>query len=221
VAPYSSEDLSGKALNKQALQERMGLAATPGMPLVGMVSRMTWQKGIDLVLDTMGRLLDQPLQVAVLGNADDEYGHHCERRWRQLAGAFPGRVAAEFRYDEALSHLLEAGADMFLMPSRFEPCGLNQMYSMAYGTLPLVRHTGGLADSVVDTTPRTLSNGTATGFVFHLGSEGELLACALRALCLYRDQNAWRMVQTNGMRKDFSWRASAAQYLEIYRRLAG
>ncbi len=215
AAPYSSEDLSGKLDNKRLLQARLALEPDPELPILALVTRLTYQKGVDLVLGLVDELLEQPLQWAVLGSGDKAY----EAQWRALAEIYPGRVGVSIGYHEELAHLVEAGADLFLMPSRFEPCGLNQMYSMRYGVLPVVRRTGGLADSVVDITPRSLLDGAATGFVFENANREELRACLLRALLLYRDQATWRQAQLHGMRRDFSWAASAARYLELYRTL--
>ncbi len=214
-APYSARKLTGKAADKRALQQRLGLNTDPETPILGMVSRMTWQKGVDLVLDIVPDLMEQPVQLAILGSGDRGY----EARWRELAAQMPGRIGVQIGYDERLAHLIEGGADIFLMPSRFEPCGLNQMYSMRYGTPPAVRRTGGLADSVVDTTPKTLADGTATGFVFDGANTREFIACLLRALLLQGQTAAWRKVQRNGMSLDFSWEHSARQYLDIYRQL--
>jgi starch synthase len=214
---YGPDRLSEKAASKRALQERMGLEPDPARVVLGMVTRLTWQKGVDLVLDLLPTLLRQPVQIVLLGAGDRAY----EARWRQVAADLPGRVGVFIGYDEALAHLVEAGADVFLMPSRFEPCGLNQMYSMRYGTPPVVRRTGGLADSVVDTTPATLDDGTATGFVFEGATDVELLAGLYRALLLQRDRPTWRAVQRHGMSADFSWDRSAAEYLTIYRNLLG
>lgn len=212
---YGPGNLCDKARNKRLLQERLALALEPHQPLLALITRLTYQKGIDLLLELAEELLQQPLQLAILGSGDKTY----EAQWRALAEEYPGQVGVTIGYDEQLAHLLEAGADIFLMPSRFEPCGLNQMYSMRYGTLPVVRCTGGLADSVVDTTPRSLLDGRATGFVFEGANRAELLACILRTLLLYGDQHTWRRIQYNGMQQDFSWSASAAQYLELYRQL--
>ncbi len=216
AAAYTPARLAGKKKNKLALQERLGLDAVADTPVLGLVSRLTWQKGIDLILEVLPDLLEQErFQVAVLGSGDRQY----EARLQALAEAFPERVAVVLGYDEPLSHLIEAGADLFLMPSRFEPCGLNQMYSMRYGTPPLVRRTGGLADSVVDATPATLSEGTATGFVMDDPSPAELRCALVRALLLYRERTTWAGLQRAGMSRDFSWRHSAAAYLALYREL--
>jgi len=214
-AHYSSGDFAGKAANKRALQERLGLPVEPDTPVLGIVSRLTYQKGTDLVLDIAGELLKQPLQLVVLGTGQKIY----ESRLRQLAVAHPSRVGIAIGYDEGLAHLVEAGADIFLMPSRFEPCGLNQMYSMLYGTPPVVHAVGGLADSVVDATPASLADGTATGFLFHGANPAEVLAVVMRALLLYGNGQAWHKLQVNGMKRDFSWKCSARKYLEIYQTL--
>jgi starch synthase len=155
--------------------------------------------------------------VALLGAGDRAF----ETRWRQAAADMPGRVGVLIGYDEGVAHLIEAGADIFLMPSRYEPCGLNQMYSMRYGTPPVVRRTGGLADSVTDTTPASMAEGTATGFVFDNANEAELFACLLRALMVHRDRSTWRALQRQGMARDFSWEQSAGRYLGVYRELVG
>ena len=215
--PYGPDRLGDKAASKRALQERLGLEVDPRRPIVGMVTRLTYQKGVDLVLDLLPEILRQPIQIALLGAGDRAF----EARWRQAATDLPGRVGVTIGYDEGLGHLIEAGADMFLMPSRFEPCGLNQLYSMRYGTPPIVRRTGGLADSVVDTTLASLDDRTATGFVFDGASAVELLACIHRALITFRDRPTWRSIQRNGMSRDSSWDQSAAEYRAIYGRVLG
>lgn len=211
-AHFGPKKFVGKAVNKQILQERLGLEAAPEVPMLTMVTRLTYQKGVDLLLGITEQLLEQPVQLVVLGSGDKNY----ELQLRQLARRHPYRVSFTAGYEKALSHLIKAGADIFIMPSRFEPCGLGQMYSMRYRTVPVVRHTGGLADSVVDTTPRSLADGTATGFVFQGANETELLACLLRVLLVYGNPQHWQKLLNNGMQKDFSWTASAARYLEVY-----
>jgi starch synthase len=151
----------------------------------------------------------------LLGSGEKDF----EQRLQNLAHVYPDKMAIRLGYDEPLAHLVEAGADVFLMPSRFEPCGLNQMYSQRYGTLPIVRKTGGLADTVVDALPDTIANKTATGFVFNEASASSLLETIKRALILYNDQKIWTTLQVNGMKKDFSWQHSALQYLELYESL--
>ena len=158
-------------------------------------------------------MIDMPLQFVLLGNGEHEFEHGLQN----LAHIYPDKIAITIDYDESLAHLIEAGADIFLMPSRFEPCGLNQMYSQRYGTIPVVRKTGGLADTVVDTLPETIANKTATGIVFNEASPGTLLEAIKRAMILYSSPAIWKQLQTNGMKKDFSWQLSAKQYLALYR----
>lgn len=212
AAPYSAGDLGGKAACKRALQRQMGLKVDAEVLLLGMVSRFTQQKGLDVVLDIAQQLLDMPVQLVFLGSGDAEM----QRRVLALAHHHPGQVGAYVGFDEGLSHVIEAGADMFLMPSRFEPCGLNQMYSQRYGTPPLVHATGGLRDSVVDCTPVTLARGKATGFVFEEMTPEALLHTVERAEAAFRDKPTWQALQRNGMQQDFSWKNSAAAYLDIY-----
>jgi starch synthase len=217
AATYGSKDWAGKAINKQQLQQSLNLEQDPRAHVLGMVSRLTYQKGVDLVLGIGETLMEQPVQLVILGSGDNTY----EGEWRGLAGRYPRRIGVAIGYDEKLAHLIEAGSDSFLIPSRFEPCGLNQMYSMRYGTIPIVRRTGGLADSVTDVRPSSLEDRTATGFVFEQANRSELLASVLRALLAYEDEPLWRSIQNNGMARDFSWRTSAVRYLELYRHLIG
>ena len=209
---YDAADLSGKAANKRALQERMGLRTDTDIPLFGLVSRFTYQKGVDTVLKIATALFKLPAQLVLLGNGDEDL----QQAALELAHSYPGKMAVQVGFDEGLSHLIEAGADIFLMPSRFEPCGLNQMYSQRYGTPPLVHATGGLIDSVVDCTPQTLALGTASGFVFNKMDAPGLLAAARRAVTIYRDKKTWQALQRSGMGKDFGWEKSAAAYRDIY-----
>ena len=213
---YGADTLAAKAFNKKALQRRLGLAPAPEVPLFGVVSRLTEQKGLDWLLEIAPRLLALPAQLALLGGGDPAL----ERGFRALAQSRPLEASATIGFDEALSHLIEAGADAFLMPSRFEPCGMNQMYSQRYGTPPIVRATGGLADTVVDCTPATLTGGSASGFVFQEASAKALLATVERAAGAWRESTTWRALQRNGMARNFGWDASARRYAEIYHRLA-
>ncbi|HNQ03068.1 MAG TPA: glycogen synthase GlgA [Thiobacillaceae bacterium] len=201
---YSARDLSDKRHCKQALQARMGLQADPDAPLFGLIARMTHQKGLDLVLDVVDGIVHRGGQLVLLGTGDAAI----ERAVRDTCARHPGRVACLIGYDEALSHQIEAGADAFLMPSRFEPCGLNQMYSLRYGTVPIVHATGGLADTVED---------GVTGFVFREPSAHALWLALEQALTLYADRAAWRRLMKNGMQQDFSWQNSAQSYLTLYR----
>jgi starch synthase len=212
---YNASRLAAKQDNKRALQLRMGLQDALEIPLFGAVSRLTDQKGLDVLADIADDLVELPAQLVVLGSGDPAL----QRRFQQLAQRHAGKIAVQIGFDESLSHQIEAGADLFAMPSRFEPCGLNQMYSQRYGTLPLVHGTGGLRDSVVDCTPARLKNRTATGFVFTPLDPATLLQNCRRAVAVYGDQRIWRQLQKNGMKRDFSWEARAQQYLDLYRAL--
>lgn len=212
---YSSKKLSDKAANKSALQQQMGLTVDADIPLFGAVSRLSHQKGTDLLIQVAPQLVKLPAQLVILGS--DHAG--LEHQLSVLAKAYPHAIAVHIGFSEALSHLIEAGIDCFLMPSRFEPCGLNQMYSQRYGTPPIVHATGGLVDTVIDCTPETLANGSASGFLFTPMTADNLLSTIKRAVLTYRNKRTWQRLQKNGMAKDFSWHASAAAYREIYRSL--
>ena len=212
---YGWRTLEDKAANKQALQQELGLEVDADIPLLGLVSRLTHQKGIDLILDCAEELLQDDVQFAILGKGDAQL----EKGLTKLAHGRREQVSITTGYDEGLAHRITAGSDLFLMPSRFEPCGLNQMYSMAYGTPPVVRRTGGLADTVTDSNSKTLKDGSATGFVFEQAEAEELLQTVHRALSLYRSSATWKTIQLNGMQHDFSWRHAAEQYLALYRSL--
>ena len=212
AAPYSSGSLAGKATNRTALATRLGLELGDDTPILGVVGRMTEQKGVDLLLAAAPTLLERGARLAVLGSGEPAM----QTAWRQLAAAYRGRIGAQIGFDEPLAHLIEAGADMFLMPSRFEPCGLNQMYSLAYGTPPVVRATGGLADTVIDCTPQSLAAGTANGFTFGPATTEALLEAVARAVATWRDADGWRRLQHNGMTRDWGWGAAARQYIELY-----
>ena len=212
-APFSASDLGGKQSAKREILTRYGLAADVAAmtrPLIGMVSRMVGQKGLDLIWDGRGTLGTMDAAFVVLGAGERRY----EEMWRDLAVAHPTRIGVRIGFDEGLAHLIEGGADLFLMPSRFEPCGLNQMYSMRYGTVPVVRATGGLADTVRAFDPET---GAGTGFTFHDYRSSAMLAALERALAVYASPARWRALQQAGMRQDFSWDASAAAYVQEYR----
>jgi starch synthase len=209
---YDRSQLGGKAANKAALQSRFGLDEDAAIPLLGVVSRLTHQKGLDLLARIAAQVAERPAQIALLGAGESDV----EAAFRKLAEAFPGRIGCAICYDERLAHQIEAGADLFVMPSRFEPCGLNQMYSMRYGTPPVVRATGGLADTVTDCNERTLADGSATGFTFAEPTAAALLAAIERALETWSDRTAWRRLQENGMARDFGWRASARLYLKLF-----
>ena len=214
---YSASTLDNKLINKQALQQRLQLAQEPEIPLLGVVSRFTQQKGIDVLVEAASRLVELPVQLVALGTGERKLEHAL----RTVAARHPRNIAVAIEYDENLAHLIEAGADMFLMPSRFEPCGLNQMYSQRYGTPPIARATGGLVDTIVDCNPGTLRNGSATGFLFNQLTAAELLSAVRRAVAMYRDRSSWRVLQQNGMVRYFGWDTAARQYAGIYARLAG
>jgi len=212
-ARYSPRDLAGKARCKLELQDRFGLVRGPEIPVVGMVGRMAAQKGWDLLADAMPALLADKVQFVLVGSGD----HALEAQLSELAARHPGMVGLHVGYDEPLSHLCVAGADIFTVPSRFEPSGLTQMYSQRYGTPPVVRHTGGLADSVTAATPQSIARGAGTGFLFGPADAMALAAALGGAVGLYRSQPAaWRALQANGMARDFSWRAPANAYAKVY-----
>ena len=211
--PYSADYLSGKKAAKAAVLARYGLVADEAAikrPLIGMISRMVDQKGFDLIAALEDDLPQLDASFVVLGTGEARY----QDLWTTLAARFPDRIGARIGFDEGLAHLIEGGADIFLMPSRFEPCGLNQMYSLRYGTVPVVREVGGLADTVRDYGSAAKPN----GFVFRDYAPGALLDALTRALALYPDRRKWRALQLVGMREDHSWDRSAEEYVKIYER---
>lgn len=212
---YDSTHLAGKQANKKALQRRLGLTLNTKAPLLGVVSRLTYQKGLDLLLGCAEDLLIDGVQLAVLGGGESAL----ERGFNNLAALHPGQACVTIGYNEPLSHQIMSGADIFVMPSRFEPCGLNQMYGLSYGTPPVVRRTGGLADSVQDTDTDSLKDGSATGFILDEANAPALLASIRRAINCYHNPKVWRKIQRNGMRLDLGWNQSANAYLQVYRSL--
>jgi starch synthase len=204
--------MSGKAANKADLQKRVGLNIDSDVPLLGVVSRFTHQKGLDLLLDIAPILTEFPVQLVMLGNGDVQLQKTARELWRQ----YPGKIGVVIGFNEELSHQIEAGADMFIMPSRFEPCGLNQLYSQRYGTPPIVHATGGLVDSVVDCTAESLKDGTATGFTFDEMTDEGLYTAIRRAVNLYHFKSKWEALCKNCMSKSFSWQNSAEAYREVY-----
>jgi starch synthase len=216
AAPYGPDDLTGKSACKSALQQEMGLPEEADTPVFGVVARLTDQKGVDLIAAVMPGLLDRGYQVVMLGEGDRKY-HDLFRRLQQR---YPQRLGLVLGFNEPLAHRIEAGSDAFLMPSAYEPSGLNQLYSLRYGTPPIVRATGGLADTVTDTNEHTLADGTATGFRFTAQNPHALWETVMRATDLYHhDRDTWKRVMTNGMKQDWSWDRSAAEYEALYRRL--
>lgn len=207
---YSAKNLAGKRICKEALLDEFKLLKdNPNRPVLGIVSRFADQKGFDLIAQIVGELLHEDLLMAVLGSGDRRY----EEMFRALASDFPGRVGAVIAYDNRLAHLVEAGSDIFLMPSRYEPCGLNQIYSLRYGTVPVVRATGGLDDTIESF---DLEHGTGTGFKFSEYSGAALLHAIRQALQHYSNDGVWNRIQLNGMAKDFSWNTSAVEYAKLY-----
>lgn len=212
---YDAQTLADKALAKQALQQRFGLAQRPDALVFGVVSRLSEQKGLHLLPQVLAELVCRGGQLALLGQGDPAL----EQTFVDAAAAYPGQVAVCIGYDEATAHTVVAGSDVILVPSAFEPCGLTQLYGLRYGTLPLVRRVGGLADTVVDCTLENLDDNTATGFVFEALSAEGLLAAVKRAFVLYGQPHNWARVQERGMGLRFDWHTAAQHYLALYQSL--
>jgi starch synthase len=212
VARYDADDVSGKAACKQALQREFGLREDPDAMLIGVISRLTQQKGLDLLLAALPRLGARSVQVALLGSGDASL----ERGYTAAAAAAPARVGSRIGYDEALAHRIVAGSDVIAVPSRFEPCGLTQLYGLRYGTLPLVRRAGGLADTVIDADADAIAGDRATGFVFEQPSGPALASAAERAVDCFRQPDTWRQLMRRAMAQDFSWRGPAQAYARVY-----
>ncbi|MEA3640525.1 MAG: glycogen synthase GlgA [Lamprobacter sp.] len=214
VQNYDLDSLELKAANKLALQHQFDLPHDEQSLVLGHIGRLVEQKGVDMILELLPRLIEQGhIQLVVQGEGD----RVLEQRLLDQAAQHPQHLSVRIGYDEARAHLIEAGSDLFLMPSRFEPCGLNQMYSLRYGTVPVVRRTGGLADTVVDATPDSLANDEATGFLFDSADAEALWSAIERALRLHREEPAtWRRLMQNGMTRDLSWEASAKSYQAFY-----
>jgi starch synthase len=212
TAHYSADDLSGKAKCKADLLQEFGLATDTQLPMVGIVSRFAAQKGFDLILQVADRLARQDLIMVVLGSGDREY----EELFRRLNKQYPQKIAVRIAYDNALAHKIEAGSDIFLMPSHYEPCGLNQIYSMRYGTVPVVRSTGGLDDTVEQFDRSTMKG---TGFKFKEYNSETLLETVQMAVAVYRsDPEAWQALMRNGMAQEYSWANAAREYVKVYER---
>ena len=209
LKPYSVGRMAGKKFNKLELQKIFGLPVDESIPLFGTISRLAEQKGVDIQLGALAEMLNTKMQFVVLGSGSPEY----ERGYRDLARHFPGKIGVQFGYDETLSHRIEAGCDFFLMPSRFEPCGLNQMYSLRYGTIPIVRATGGLDDSVIDWTENAK---TATGIKFSTYTPHSLAKAIRKALVLFNQPKLLAECRRNAMTANFSWERTIGQYVKIY-----
>lgn len=214
---YHAGNIAGKHACKAALQREVGLAVSAETPLIGYVSRLTHQKMADIVADILPWIAEQDAHFVLVGEGDPAM----EAAFLEAQDHFPQNVSVYIGYGEPLAHRLQAGCDILLAPARFEPCGLTQLYALRYGTLPVVRRTGGLADTVIDANAETLSQRTATGFVFDQPEKAELIGALTRALDLYREPLSWRRMQTYAMSLDFSWDASAAQYIALYRDASG
>ena len=213
AANYDADNLIGKATVKAALQRELGLSVEASTPLLGVVSRLTHQKGLDILLSCAETFINHHnCQLVVLGSGDPSF----EQGYRDLAKRFPGQVSLTIGYNESLSHQIMAGCDIFIMPSRFEPCGLNQMYGLRYGTPPVVTNTGGLADSVNDSDDASILRKSATGFVMKEANESELIYKVGKALAYYQDKKTWKAIQENGMRQDLDWSKSAVDYMGMY-----
>ncbi len=215
-ANFESSDCTGKGICKAALQRELGLDVEPRIPLVVWLSRITDQKMADVVCHALPALLERDVQLAVLGQGD----HVLESQFEDAAEQYPGRVAVRIGYEEPLAHRFQAGADLLLHPSRFEPCGLTPLYALRYGTLPIVRHVGGLSDTIIDATRWTIQTGSANGFTFRDPTAAAMLDCLDRALAFYGQPVIWRRMQERAMSRKFGWDTSARRYLALYRRLA-
>lgn len=211
---FDARSLARRKANKRAVETAFGLERGDG-PLFVMISRLTWQKGVDVLLEVIDHLVGLGGRLALLGSGDLAL----EQELVAAAARHPGRIGLKFGYDEPLSHLLQGGGDAILVPSRFEPCGLTQLYGLAYGCVPVVTRTGGLADTVIDANPAAMAQGTATGIVLGEASYDDLSLAITRTIRLFDDKSAWARVQKTGMRADFGWGASAAAYAALYRRL--
>lgn len=211
---YTIKSLAKRAANKRAIEQAFGIENDDG-PLFVVISRLTWQKGMDVLLEVLDHLVGIGGRLALLGSGDKA----TERALQQAAKRHPGRIGIRIGYDESLSHLLQGGGDAILIPSRFEPCGLTQLYGLAYGCVPLVSRTGGLADTIIDANPAALAARAATGIQMNAPDYRALTQAISRAAALYAQPKQWRRLQTNGMKADFSWHASAAAYAGLYRQL--
>jgi starch synthase len=214
-APYSVNNLDARAVNKRALEKHFRLDWNDG-PLFIMISRLTWQKGADLIPEVLDHLVGNGGRLAILGSGDVQI----EASLKDGAERHPGKVGLHFGYDETLSHQMQGGGDAILVPSRFEPCGLTQLYGLAYGCVPVVTRTGGLSDTVIDANAAALAAGVATGVQFDGAHYHGLTAAISRTIALYRQTDQWLQIQRNGMAADFSWSSSGAAYAALYKQLS-
>jgi starch synthase len=212
VARFGARELESRAANKAALQRRLGLDPSPDALLLGVISRLSWQKGLDLLLENVPTILSEGMQLALLGSGDPDL----QDRYQAVANANAGRIAVLIGYDEALAHLIQAGADALVVPSRFEPCGLTQLCALRYGAVPIVSRVGGLADTVIDAEEADIAGGATTGFKFGPVTVENLAGALRRANIAFHDKQVWRRLQHNGMSTDVSWRNRASQYAALY-----
>ena len=212
AARFSAKELESRAANKAALQRRLGLDPSPDALLLGVISRLSWQKGLDLLLENIPTILNEGMQLALLGSGDQDL----QDRYQAVSRANIGRIAVLIGYDEALAHLIQAGADALVVPSRFEPCGLTQLCALRYGAVPIVSRVGGLADTVMDVEEADIAGGATTGFKFGPVTVENLAGALCRASNSFHDKHAWRGLQHNGMSTDVSWRNRASQYAALY-----
>jgi len=211
-AKFDVKNLQGKARCKSELQETFGLDKDPKSPVAGMITRLVKQKGVDLLAEIIDEMVSLGIQIVILGTGENEY----EEIVKKKVGIHAGRVGVKIAFDNKLAHLIEAGSDMFLMPSRYEPCGLNQMMSLMYGTVPVVRRTGGLSDTIHEFDPRTKKG---NGFTFDEYSPGAFIASVKRAVEIYRTPSLWKLLMKNGMTEDHSWANAAQDYVSLYSKL--
>ena len=209
---YNRRSINKKSLNKTALQKELSLPVDNDIPMIGMVSRLVEQKGLDIILQSLKSILPLPLQLVILGTGESHY----EIQLCEWAQQYPNKLKIIIGYDEKLAHRIEAASDMYLMPSTFEPCGLNQLYSLRYGTMPIVTPVGGLADTVINASKVNMTNKTANGFVLKDKSAKELIASIKEALSLYQEPDSWHQLQVTAMSSNFSWQTSATKYIELY-----
>jgi starch synthase len=213
AARFSAQELEPRAANKAALQRRLGLDPSPDAPLLGVISRLSWQKGLDLLLENVSTILSEGMQLALLGSGDRDL----EDRYQAVSRANIGRIAVLIGYDEALAHLIQAGSDALVVPSRFEPCGLTQLCALRYGAVPIVSGVGGLSDTVADAEE---ADTAATGFKFAPVTLDNLAGTLRNAGNAFHDKHAWRRLQHEGMSTDVSWRNRASQYAALYQEVA-
>jgi starch synthase len=216
AAPFSLDAFGGRAVNKTLLQRRFGLPLEPDTFLLGVVSRMSWQKGLDLLLENLPLILSEGMQMVLLGSGDLDL----EERYSAAARSHPDQIGVFIGYDENLAHLIQAGADALLVPSRFEPCGLTQLCALRYGAIPLVSRVGGLADTVIDANEAAVASDVATGVQFGPVTSENFAGAIRRAKTLFHDKPVWRRMQGNGMAVDVSWQTPARHYADLYRRVA-